>query len=196
MVENKELIQNRQLMYQKACESKEDIKSTISACIGSGASMAGGLAIMLSTLSAPSWILGLLGAGVAVTPIGWVACGVGAFGAVAIPTITKIIKDDSRNVIAINGTPNHIHILIEPAKRDVKGLVDIIKEKTCDFAKGSMWFPLFEGWAEEYAVQMVEWRDSNSVIGDIKDQENYHTRITFEAEYADLLSRDKKEKES
>ena len=59
-----------------------------------------------------------------------------------------------------------------------------------------MWFPLFEGWAEEYAVQMVEWRDSNSVIGDIKDQENYHTRITFEAEYADLLSRDKKEKES
>jgi hypothetical protein len=43
---------------------------------------------------------------------------------------------------------------------------------------------------------MVEWRDSNSVIGDIKDQENYHTRITFEAEYADLLSRDKKEKES
>ena len=110
-------------------------------------------------------------------------------------SITKIIKDDSRNVIAINGTPNHIHILIEPAKRDVKGLVDIIKEKTCDFAKGSMWFPLFEGWAEEYAVQMVEWRDSNSVIGDIKDQENYHTRITFEAEYADMLSRDKKKEQ-
>lgn len=102
MVENKELIKNRQLMYQKAYESKEDIKSTISACIGSGASMAGGLAIMLSTLSAPSWILGLLGAGVAVTPIGWGACGVGAFGAVAIPTITKIIKDKNKtkNVIS------------------------------------------------------------------------------------------------
>ncbi len=103
--------------------------------------------------------------------------------------IQRVVNSYKGKLIGVNGMPNHIHILLEvSAKKKISEIVEKIKEEISLFAKDSILFPQFDGWDNEYAIQEVSWDDSERVIKEIKSQEDFHTRISFEDEYRNLLN--------
>ena len=104
--------------------------------------------------------------------------------------ITGIIQNNRHKVIAINGIPNHIHILVgyKPHQlipdllQDIKGSSSKwINNKR--FVRGK--FNLQEGYgAFSYSHSQID-----DVVRYIKNQEQHHKKKTFKEEYIKLLER-------
>jgi len=102
--------------------------------------------------------------------------------------ITGIIQYSKHKLLAINGMPDHIHILIgyRPTQslsdlmQDIKGSSSKwINEKR--FVKGKF------SWQEGYGAFSYAKTDLPIIIGYIKQQYEHHTRKTFLEEYLELL---------
>lgn len=102
--------------------------------------------------------------------------------------ITGIIQNRKHKLLAINGVPDHIHILI--GMRPTQALSDLVRDIKTNSSK----------WINEknFLPNRFEWQDSfgafsygksqiNNVINYIQNQEEYHSKKNFIEEYKDFL---------
>lgn len=104
--------------------------------------------------------------------------------------ITGIIQNNNHKLIAINGTSNHIHILvgykphqlIPELMKNVKGFSSKwINEK--GFVKGKF------KWQEGYGAFSYSISQIDTVVKYINNQEEHHKKESFKDEYLDFLKK-------
>lgn len=102
--------------------------------------------------------------------------------------ISGIIRNKEQKLIAINGMPDHIHILIgmkptcslsDLVREIKKSSNEFIKEKT--FVKGKF------NWQEGYGAFSYSHSSLDNVIAYINNQKAHHIKKSFKAEYLELL---------
>ena len=104
--------------------------------------------------------------------------------------ITGIVQNNNHKLIAINGMPDHIHILIGVRPiQSISELVQLIKTNSSkwinekQFVKGK-----FE-WQEGYGAFSYGKSQVNDVIEYIKNQQIHHSKKTFREEYVEFLKK-------
>lgn len=104
--------------------------------------------------------------------------------------IGGIIKNDKNILLSIGGMADHIHLLISFNSVDkFSSLIRDIK------AKSTLWvhdnFPQYSffSWQEGYASFSVSHSSLDKVMNYIENQEQHHTKFTFEEEYLQLLKK-------
>jgi len=102
--------------------------------------------------------------------------------------INGIIKNLKHKPIIINGTPDHIHILVglNPSK-NISDLVKEIKRNSTNFINEQNWFRGKFAWQEGYGAFSYGRSQLQSIINYIKNQEKHHQKRNFRAEYIALL---------
>lgn len=102
--------------------------------------------------------------------------------------ISGIIQAHNHKVLAINGMPDHIHILI--GMRPTQSISDLMQDIK---GSSSKWINLkkflkikFE-WQEGYAAFSYSKSHVNTVIKYIQNQETHHKSKTFKEEYLKFL---------
>lgn len=102
--------------------------------------------------------------------------------------IWGIINNKKCRLYRINGTGNHIHMLIGIHQTiSLMELVRDVKRSSSMWIRQSNNSPYFEGWSKEYAAFSVSWEAKDNVINYIKNQESHHRSITFHDEYRNFL---------
>ena len=103
--------------------------------------------------------------------------------------ITGIINNKNSHLYRINGVENHLHILtgLHPSF----ALADFMREikvSSSIWMKNVNLFPAFNGWADGYGSFTCSYMDMGRLIDYIKNQQDHHTKKTFEEEYRKLLN--------
>jgi len=104
--------------------------------------------------------------------------------------ITGIVQNNSHKLIAINGMPDHVHILIGVRpNQSISELMQVIKTNSSKWIneKG-----LVKGkfkWQEGYGAFSYGKSQVNIVIDYIKNQQEHHKKVTFKEEYIDFLNK-------
>jgi putative transposase len=102
--------------------------------------------------------------------------------------ITGIVQNQGQKLIAINGMPDHVHILI--GLKPAMALADLVREIKADstnfinrerFVRGRF------NWQEGYGAFSYGHSQLNTIIRYIQNQERHHERRSFENEYMTLL---------
>jgi REP element-mobilizing transposase RayT len=102
--------------------------------------------------------------------------------------ITAIAQNHGHKVLAINGMPDHIHILM--GMRPTQSLSDLMQDiksnsskwiNTQNFVKGK-----FE-WQEGYGAFAYSKSQLPQVISYIENQESHHKQLSFVDEYKQVL---------
>jgi REP element-mobilizing transposase RayT len=104
--------------------------------------------------------------------------------------IAGIIKGKEQKPLAVNGMPDHIHVLagIKPAMR-VSDLIRDIKNNSTNFINEKMWLKKKFSWQEGYGVFSYSESNYGKVIDYIRDQKKKHQVRTFQQEYLLLLKK-------
>lgn len=102
--------------------------------------------------------------------------------------ISGIVRGQSQKLVAINGMPDHLHILI--GLRPDKALSDLvrdIKAGSSKFINQRRWLCSRFNWQEGFGAFSYGHSQLPSVIRYIQNQEQHHARRTFRNEYFTLL---------
>ena len=102
--------------------------------------------------------------------------------------ITGIVRNQRQKLIAINGMPDHLHILI--GLRPAMALADLVREIKSDSTHFINKNRLVRGrfsWQEGYGAFSYGHSQLNTIIRYIQNQEKHHTRRSFKNEYLTLL---------
>ena len=102
--------------------------------------------------------------------------------------ITGIIQNHNHKVLAINGMPDHIHVLF--GMRPTQSLSDLMQDIKGDSSKWINKMGFTSGgfsWQEGYGAFSYGKSQVNKVIDYIKMQEIHHHKKTFVEEYLDFL---------
>ena len=103
--------------------------------------------------------------------------------------ITGIIQNNGHKLLQINGTQDHIHILI--GLRPIQALSDLVKQIKQDSSswinKNGISKHRFS-WQSGYGAFSYAKSEIPQVIKYIKNQEEHHRKKTFSEEYIDLLT--------
>ncbi|TMI61955.1 MAG: IS200/IS605 family transposase [Bacteroidetes bacterium] len=104
--------------------------------------------------------------------------------------IAGIIKGKEQKPLAVNGMPDHIHILagIKPVMR-ISDLVRDIKNNSTNFINEKGWLKKKFSWQEGYGVFSYSESNYGKVIDYIRDQKKKHEIRTFRQEYLLLLKK-------
>jgi putative transposase len=102
--------------------------------------------------------------------------------------ITGIITNEGQKLPAINGMPDHIHILVglKPAKA-LSELVRDIKANSSRFINEKAWIPGKFEWQEGYGAFSYSHSQIPNVVKYIENQEKHHKIKTFREEYLEFL---------
>jgi putative transposase len=102
--------------------------------------------------------------------------------------IWGIVKNKNCVLFQINGIEDHVHILsdLHPSICLANYIKDI-KVASSIWMKSSGLFPKFKGWAESYGAFTVSYRNKQTVINYIKNQEEHHKKVSPKDEYIALL---------
>jgi REP element-mobilizing transposase RayT len=104
--------------------------------------------------------------------------------------ITGIIQNKKHKLISINGTSNHIHILI--GLNPSESISDLVKEvKRCStiFINEQKWLRIKFSWQEGFGAFSYSRSQLGRVIDYIKNQELHHKRKSFREEYIEILKK-------
>lgn len=103
--------------------------------------------------------------------------------------ITGIISNEGQKLIAINGMPNHIHILIglKPNK-SLSDLVRDIKANSSRFINEQRWIAGKFEWQSGFGAFSYSHSQLNAIIKYIEKQEEHHKTKTFKDEYLEFLT--------
>ena len=104
--------------------------------------------------------------------------------------ITGIIQNHGHKVLAINGMPDHIHILF--GMRPTQSLSDLMQDVKGDSSKWINQKRLVLGrfsWQEGYGGFSYGKSQIDNVIDYIKTQEIHHRKKTFIEEYLEFLEK-------
>lgn len=101
-----------------------------------------------------------------------------------------IIKGKDQKPLAINGMPDHIHILVglKPVMR-ISDIVREIKNNSTNFINGKSWLKQKFSWQEGYGVFSYSQSNFSNVIDYIKNQKKHHEKFSFKREYLSLLKK-------
>ena len=102
--------------------------------------------------------------------------------------IADIVRNQKQKLIAINGMPDHLHILIglRPAMA-LADLVEHIKVDSTHFInKGRLVHGRFS-WQEGYGAFSYGHSQLDTIVRYIQNQEVHHRRHSFKTEYFTLL---------
>ena len=102
--------------------------------------------------------------------------------------ITGIITNKQQKLIAINGMPDHIHILIglKPDK-SISDLVRDIKANSSKFINNQKWINGKFEWQTGFGAFSYSHSQLTNVINYIQNQEQHHKTKTFKEEYVEFL---------
>jgi putative transposase len=105
--------------------------------------------------------------------------------------ITGIITNKHQKLIAINGMPDHIHLLIGmKAAHNLSDLIRDIKSNSSRFINEKKWVRggTFE-WQHGFGAFTLGHSQLNVIVKYIKTQEEHHKTRTFREEYIEFLKR-------
>ena len=104
--------------------------------------------------------------------------------------ITGIIRRKNQKLLAINGMPDHIHILFG-MKPDccLSDLVREVKKSTNNFIRNQKFCPYNFQWQEGYGAFSYSHSALDRVIQYVNNQKEHHRMKTFKEEYMDLLKK-------
>lgn len=102
--------------------------------------------------------------------------------------ISGIISNKGQKSLAVNGMPDHIHILVglRPAMR-ISDLIRDIKNNSSNFINERKFLSRKFSWQEGYGAFSYSASNYGKVIDYIKGQKQHHAKRTFKEEYLDLL---------
>jgi putative transposase len=104
--------------------------------------------------------------------------------------ITGIIQNNGHKVLAINGMPDHIHILF--GMRPTQSLSNLMQDIKGDSSKWINQKGVIKGhfsWQEGYGGFSYSKSHLDTVIDYIKNQEEHHHKKTFIEEYHEFLQK-------
>lgn len=102
--------------------------------------------------------------------------------------ITEIIQSNDHKMLAINGMPDHIHILI--GMRPTQSIADLMQEVK---RSSSLWINENKltntkfAWQEGYGAFSYSKSQVENVIKYIKNQEKHHRKQSLKDEYIQIL---------
>ncbi len=104
--------------------------------------------------------------------------------------IAGIVKGKGQKPLAVNGMPDHIHVLVglKPAMR-IADLVRDIKNNSSNFINEKGWLKKKFSWQEGYGAFSYSESNYGKVIDYIKTQKKHHERRNFRQEYLLLLKK-------
>lgn len=104
--------------------------------------------------------------------------------------ITGIIRNKKQKLLAINGMPDHIHILIgmKPSCC-LSDLVREVKKASNDFINERQFVRGKFQWQEGYGAFSYSHSSLDQVIGYIHNQKEHHRKKTFREEYLEFLQK-------
>jgi REP element-mobilizing transposase RayT len=102
--------------------------------------------------------------------------------------ITGIIQNNGHKVLAINGAPDHVHVLfgMRPTQ-SLSGLMQDIKGDSSKWINIKGFVNGHYSWQEGFGAFSYSKSQVDNVIDYIKKQEEHHKRISFIEEYLDFL---------
>jgi putative transposase len=104
--------------------------------------------------------------------------------------ITGIIQNKNHKLIAINGVPSHIHILIGLSPSEaLSNLVKEVKRCSTNYINEQKWLRGKFSWQSGFGGFSYSRSQLDKVVSYIKNQENHHKRKTFREEYVELLKK-------
>ncbi|WP_316769197.1 IS200/IS605 family transposase [Pedobacter frigiditerrae] len=104
--------------------------------------------------------------------------------------ITGIVQNKEQKLIAINGMPDHIHILI--AMRPTCNLSDLVREikKSSNTFINEKQFSKFSfKWQEGFGAFSYSHSQLGNVVSYIQNQKQHHQKISFKDEYLEFLEK-------
>ena len=104
--------------------------------------------------------------------------------------ISGIVKNKEQKMLAINGMPDHIHILLgmKPSCC-LSDLIREIKKSSNDFINQKNLSKHKFQWQEGYGAFSYSHSNLDNVIGYIQNQKEHHKKKTFKEEYIDFLTK-------
>ena len=104
--------------------------------------------------------------------------------------ITGIVQNKQQKMLAINGMPNHIHILIGMKPTCcLSDLVREIKKSSNEFIKEKKITPHQFQWQEGFGCFSYSHSALDNVIVYIKNQKEHHKKTTFKEKYISFLKK-------
>ena len=102
--------------------------------------------------------------------------------------ITGIVSNEKQKLIAINGMPDHIHILlgIKPTIA-LSDLLRDIKANSSRFINEKKWVTGKFEWQNGFGAFTYGHSQLGSIISYIENQEEHHKKKTFKEEYLEFL---------
>lgn len=104
--------------------------------------------------------------------------------------ITGIIQNNNHKLLAINGMPDHIHILIglRPTQA-ISDLMQVVKANSSKWINEKKFLKCKFEWQEGYGAFSYSKSHLKNVIRYIENQEQHHKRKTFLEEYVEFLEK-------
>ncbi len=103
--------------------------------------------------------------------------------------ITRFCKSKKVHIYQVNGTTNHVHLLIElPSAIALTDFVRDLKKETSKWMSSSGLFTDFEGWGKEYGAFSVSPTARDNVVKYIKNQKVHHAVKSFDDEFREFCS--------
>jgi REP element-mobilizing transposase RayT len=103
--------------------------------------------------------------------------------------ITGIVQKNDHKLLAINGMPDHVHVLfgMRPSQ-SLSGLMQDIKGSSSKWINDKGLVRGRFSWQEGYGAFSCKKSELKQVIGYIEMQEQHHAKTTFLQEYEELLN--------
>lgn len=102
--------------------------------------------------------------------------------------ITGIVQQKDQCLLAINGVPDHIHLLIRIKPNcNLSDLVREIKKASTNYINDRKLSPIRFSWQNGFGAFSYNNRDVDLIIGYIKKQKQHHQEKNFRKEYLELL---------
>lgn len=104
--------------------------------------------------------------------------------------ISGIVKNKEQKLLAINGMPDHIHIMIGMKPNCcLSDLVREIKKSSNDFINANKFSRYKFQWQEGYGAFSYSHSALDNVITYIQNQKEHHKKNSFKDEYKDFLTK-------
>ncbi|MCC6760038.1 MAG: IS200/IS605 family transposase [Chitinophagaceae bacterium] len=104
--------------------------------------------------------------------------------------ITAVIQNDGHKLIAINGMPDHIHIVygLKPSIA-IADTVKDIKRATSNWIDKQNYCVGKFAWQEGYGAFSYSRSQLNDLVNYVLQQKQHHKKKTFKEEYVEMLER-------
>ncbi len=102
--------------------------------------------------------------------------------------IAGIVENKGQKLIRINGTDDHLHLLI--SYNPIIAVSDLVRDIKANSSKLINERKLVPGrfeWQEGYSIFSCDYRNLDGITSYIEQQEEHHRKRTFREEYIDFL---------